>query len=130
MLRVDLTEMQFADDEFDVIICNHVLEHIPDDRTAMAELLRVLRPGGFAVLLVPDPHKLERTIEDPDAPPEERARRFGQADHVRLYGADYEDRLKEAGFGVRIWMARDAEPELCRQWALDPIERVYIGTKA
>ncbi len=129
MLTVDLTRMQFDGGSFDAVICNHVLEHIPDDRSAMREILRVLKPGGFAVLLVPEPHKLAVTIEDPDAPPDERARRFGQENHVRLYGADYADILRSIGFDVRVWMARDAEPELCRQWDIDTDEEVYTGWK-
>jgi SAM-dependent methyltransferase len=95
---LDVTSLRFPDASFDAVICNHVLEHVPDDRAAMRELRRVLRPGGWAVLLVPDVD-IERTIEDPSvSDPSERARLFGQDDHVRRYGLDYLDRLAAAGF--------------------------------
>src|SRR5262249_12426105 len=77
----------------------HVLEHVPDDRRAMREFYRVLKPGGWAILLVPI--TVERTFEDPAVvDPAERLRLFGQEDHVRRYGPDYGDRLSEAGFAV------------------------------
>lgn len=96
-VRADLTCLPFPDDLFDVIICYHVLEHVPDDAAAMAELHRVLRPGGIAMVEVP--WRGDRpTDEDPGAPVEERVRRFGQADHVRYYGRDFEPRLRKAGF--------------------------------
>ena len=100
-LRLDVTALPFPDRSFDALICDHVLEHVPDDRRAMRELRRVLRPGGWAILLVPDVEG-ERTDEDPDAGPTERLRRFGQVDHVRRYGWDYLDRLTEAGFAPQV----------------------------
>ena len=99
-LRVDVMRLPFADDAFDAILCSHVLEHVPDDRAAMRELCRVLRPGGIALLPVP-PIRAERTSEDPaEADPAERRRRFGHPDHLRRYGRDYPERLREAGFRV------------------------------
>ena len=98
--RIDVTRLDFPDDSFDAILCNHVLEHVPDDRRAMRELRRVLRPGGWAILLVPALAE-GATDEDPTlADRAERVRRFGQHDHVRRYGSDYVDRLEEAGFAV------------------------------
>lgn len=95
---MDITRLGFADDVFDAVICNHVLEHITDDRAAMRELRRVLAPHGWAILLVPDV-ELERTIEDPAVTDrQERLALFGQEDHVRRYGLDYLDRLADAGF--------------------------------
>ena len=100
MLRLDLMRLPFEGDAFDAILCSHVLEHVPDDRAAMRELRRVLRPGGIALLPVP-PIRAERTSEDPaEADPAERRRRFGHPDHVRRYGRDYPERLREAGFRV------------------------------
>lgn len=101
MIRMDVTDIGFPDDAFDVICCSHVLEHVPDDRRALAELRRVLRPHGWAILLVPvGPGP---TIEDPSiVEPERRRKLFGQEDHVRQYGPDFVDRLREAGFTVEI----------------------------
>jgi SAM-dependent methyltransferase len=99
-VQLDATDMPFEDGSFDFAICVHVLEHIPDDRKALSEFARVLRPGARAVFQVP-PSDLETTSEDPAVTePHERERRFGQYDHVRLCGADYPDRIAEAGFEV------------------------------
>jgi SAM-dependent methyltransferase len=99
-VQVDATDMPFEDESFDFAICVHVLEHIPDDRKALREFARVLRPGSPAVFQVP-PSDLETTREDPGVTdPQERERLFGQYDHVRLCGADYPDRIAEAGFEV------------------------------
>jgi SAM-dependent methyltransferase len=98
--RMDVTRIGHPNDSFDVIYCSHVLEHVDDDRRAMAELFRVLKPSGWAVLLVPI--TAEKTFEDPAVTdPQERLRLFGQEDHVRRYGPDYVDRLETAGFLVR-----------------------------
>jgi SAM-dependent methyltransferase len=99
MVKMDVTNVQFPDNSFDVVYCSHVLEHIPDDRRAMREFRRVLKPGGWAILLVPITS--EHTFEDPSVvDPAERLRLFGQEDHVRTYGPDYSQRLAEAGFDV------------------------------
>jgi len=106
MCNLDITELPFADDSFDVIYCSHVLEHVPDDRKAIREFYRVTKTGGWALLQVPITAK--HTIEDPSIKdPFERKRLFGQIDHVRRYGPDYAGRLREAGFKVRIFYARD-----------------------
>lgn len=99
---LDITELPFRAGAFDAVMCNHVLEHVADDRTAMRELRRVLAPDGWAVLLVPDV-ATATTIEDPSVTdPAERLRRFGQEDHLRRYGFDYLDRLREAGFDPQV----------------------------
>jgi SAM-dependent methyltransferase len=101
MIRMDMTAMQFADGSFDAVYCSHVLEHVHDDRQALREVYRVLKPGGWAILLVPIIR--ERTFEDPSlTTPEERLQAFGQEDHVRAYGFDYVERLREAGFVVNV----------------------------
>lgn len=98
-LRGSLTEMPLADGVVDLLVCYHVLEHIRDDRAAMREIARVLSDDGIGILQVPwRPGTV--TDEDPDAPPEERKRRFGLTDHLRYYGDDVEDRLVEAGLSV------------------------------
>jgi SAM-dependent methyltransferase len=100
-LQVDITAMTIPDESYDVVVCSHVLEHIPADRAAMKEIVRVLRPNGVAYIQVPLNSRLSQTDEDPGVTdPKERERRFGQFDHVRTYGRDFEDRLREAGFAV------------------------------
>lgn len=93
---VDLTKLSFGDASFDLLIAFHVLEHVPDDGLALAEIRRVLRPGGSALLQVP--LRDGPTLEDPSAAtPEARAAMFGQEDHVRVYGSDFPDRVAAAG---------------------------------
>lgn len=102
MARMDITRISCRDSTFDFVICSHVLEHILDDTGAMTELLRVLRPGGKALLQVPISLSLEHTFEDGTViTPEDRERFFGQSDHVRIYTAeDFMARLRKAGFVV------------------------------
>jgi len=100
-MRMDITDITQDDGIYDVIICNHVLEHIPDDLKAMRELYRVLKKGGFAILQVPLSCSMAETFEDAAVTsPEDRKRVFGQKDHVRIYGRDYVSRLEKAGFTV------------------------------
>ena len=100
-VKADICHLPFEDNSFDVILCNHVLEHIPDDRKALSELYRVMKPGGWGVFQVPQKIDLEQTFEDPAiTDPDERRRIFGQYDHVRVYGRDYFDILRQAGFRV------------------------------
>jgi SAM-dependent methyltransferase len=123
----DLTRMPHRDGTIDLMVCYHVLEHIPDDRAAMAEIARVLSPEGVALLQVPwRPGTV--TDEDPDAPIEERVARFGQADHVRYYGDDFEDRLLDAGLTLRRVTPCELLGEaLCTWMKLSPHEPVWIA---
>lgn len=99
MVKLDLTNLDFPDDRFHLIVCSHVLEHIADDRKAIAEMYRVTKPGGFTLIQVPLYGKT--TYENPEiTTPEERVIHFGQKDHVRKYGEDITERLAEAGFEV------------------------------
>jgi SAM-dependent methyltransferase len=101
MQQMDITQINYPENTFDAILCNHVLEHIPDDSKAMSELFRVLKPGGWATLQVPISKSLEKTHEDFSiTSSQEREKHFGQKDHVRIYGKDYTNRLREAGFKV------------------------------
>lgn len=101
MVLADLTRMPFRSRSFDAVFCSHVLEHVPDDRRALEELYRILRPGGWALVQVPISG--EATVEDPSiTDPELRRRLFGQPDHVRVYGRDFRDRLEEASFAVSV----------------------------
>ncbi len=128
----DLHEIPFTDDSFDMILCNHVLEHVNNDRTVLSEFWRVLRPGGFAILQVPlEPHR-ELTYEDPSiTEPRQREIIFGQKDHVRVYGRDYPDRLREAGFAVQELLVSDRfSAELINRYRLAPDETLYIVSKS
>lgn len=101
-VKADICNLPFADNSFDVVFCNHVLEHIEDDKKAMQELFRVLKSGGFGIFQIPQDLNRETTYEDFSiTKPEERAKHFGQYDHVRVYGCDYFDRLSAVGFEVK-----------------------------
>ncbi|WP_396590451.1 class I SAM-dependent methyltransferase [Allomuricauda sp. R78024] len=100
-VKADICNLPFKDDSFDIILCNHVLEHIPDDTTAMQELFRILKPGGWGVFQIPQDLKRAETFEDDSITNrKERAKIFGQYDHVRIYGKDYFDKLRSIGFKV------------------------------
>lgn len=106
MVKMDITDIEYPDQSFDVIYCSHVLEHVQDDKKAMREFFRVLKNDGWAILLVPVTS--EKTFEDPSiVDPVERLKVFGHKDHVRRYGPDYVDRLREAGFSVEITKVND-----------------------
>jgi len=102
MVKMDITDIRYPDESFDVVICNHVFEHIVDDVKAMREIYSVLKKGGWAILLVPI-EDMDKTYEDFSITADyEREKAFGQSDHVRRYGRDYIDRLKTAGFNVTV----------------------------
>jgi len=130
-VEMDLVHTPFKDNSFDVIICSHVLEHILDDGAAMRELWRVLKPGGLGFLQSPLDSSRAATFEDPQClTPEDRARTFGQADHVRIYGLDYKDRLEKAGFAVRVdEYAKTLAPDIIDHYGLISEENLYICTK-
>jgi len=101
MYKMDLTKLKFKSKSFDAVICNHVLEHIEDDRLAIKEIYRVLKSGGWALLTVPIDIGLEKTLEDKNIhTAQERLLYYGQKDHLRLYGKDFRERLATAGFDV------------------------------
>ena len=101
IIKADITNIPFDSKSFDFILCNHVLEHVPDDNLAMSELFRVMKDGGIGLFLVPVDYNRESTYEDFSiTTPEGRLKTFGQHDHVRRYGRDYKDRLENAGFQV------------------------------
>lgn len=104
ILNIDLTSLEFDDCDFDLLLSNHVLEHIPDDKKAMAEIFRVLKKGGKAIITVPINEKQVETFEDSMiVTPKERKKHFGQWDHVRFYGLDIKNRLEELGFNVQMF---------------------------
>ncbi|WP_282030680.1 class I SAM-dependent methyltransferase [Winogradskyella eximia] len=100
-VKADICDLPFEDNSYDVILCNHVLEHIPDDTKAMQELYRVMKPGGYGIFQIPQ--ELDRAVtfeDDSITDRDERAKIFGQYDHVRVYGRDYFDKLRSIGFKV------------------------------
>ena len=100
-IKADICNLPFKDNSFDFIFCNHVLEHIPDDTKAMKELYRILRPNGMAILQIPQDINRASTYEDNSiTDTKERAKIFGQYDHVRIYGYDYFEKLRSVGFKV------------------------------
>ena len=100
-VKADICNLPFKENKFDVILCNHVLEHIPDETKAMKELYRVLKPKGMAILQIPQDLSRKTTFEDDTiTDKKERAKIFGQYDHVRIYGRDYFDKLRRIGFTV------------------------------
>ncbi|MFH0777183.1 MAG: methyltransferase domain-containing protein [Candidatus Eisenbacteria bacterium] len=130
MVKADVQKAAFKDKSFDVIICSHVLEHVPDDSRAMRELARILKPGGWAIIQCPIDQSREETFEPPGIErSEERERLFDAPDHVRVYGRDYRARLEGAGFSVRVDpYAWGLGTRLVARHALIP-EDIYVCTR-
>lgn len=130
-VKADICNLPFEDNSFDVILCNHVLEHIPDDHKAMEELYRIMKPGGWGVFQIPQELERETTFEDDSiTDPEERAQIFGQYDHVRIYGRDYFDKLRNIGFEViEEDMAGNMPKEKADTYRIDPKEIIPVVKK-
>ena len=129
--KIDITDIGFPDNFFNLILCNHVLEHIPNDQKAIAELFRVLAMNGTAILQVPISMLLTQTYEDDSVvTDEQRVARYGQKDHVRVYAMDYIDRLKDGGFVVNV-MAVSELIKIDRDLKLhlDEREILFVCTK-
>lgn len=129
MVTMDITDIQYPDNTFDVIYCSHVLEHVSDDRRAMREFYRTLKADGWAILLVPI--YAEVTFEDPSiVDPAMRLAVYRQEDHVRIYGRDYIDRLKESGFKVKVTLSSEllSSQEL-QTMGIEPMDEIYYCTK-
>jgi SAM-dependent methyltransferase len=131
MVRVDITHIPYLESTIDVILCSHVLSNVPDDRKALSELYRVLKPGGWALLLVPLDQRRAETFEAPNiAGPEERRRLLGLAEYVRIYGRDFKDRLEHAGFVVQqVCYGHDLGPVLVRRYGLQKQLDMFCCTK-
>ena len=119
-VKADICDLPFEDNSFDVIFCNHVLEHIPDDTKAMQELFRVMKKGGFGIFQIPQDISREKTFEDNSiTDKKERAKIFGQYDHVRIYGKDYFEKLRSVGFSVQeIDYTKKIAPEKLERFCL------------
>jgi SAM-dependent methyltransferase len=130
MVKMDITDIQYPDETFDIIYCSHVLEHVSDDKKAMREFWRVLKTRGWAILLVPV--DVDKTIEDLSiTDPQERLEKFGDVGHVRCYGLDYIDRLREAGFTVIRTKPCDflISEEIVRMGISEAAGDIYFCTK-
>lgn len=121
-VKADICNLPFTDNTFDIIFCNHVLEHITDDKKAMQELYRVLKPSGFGVFQIPQDLNRDKTYEDFSiTSPKERQKHFGQYDHVRIYGRDYFNRLRSVGFDVK-------EVDYCKKLNAETLEKYRLVT--
>lgn len=129
MTRMDISSLGWKTAAFEAIYCSHVLEHVGDDAGAMREMFRVLKPGGWALVMVPVSG--ETTLEDRSVTdPAERERLYWQFDHVRLYGLDIRNRLAKAGFAVETTYAREVVPPSdCRLMGIDPAEPIFLARK-
>jgi SAM-dependent methyltransferase len=126
-IKMNIEKIDFPDEYFDSIICNHVLEHVPNDLKAMREFYRVLKKGGWAILQVPYSPLLDVSLEDDTVVGrEQRKKVFGQDNHVRMYGLDYSDRLRSAGFSVSLEGVGNEQEEL---FALNPAEKLFFCKK-
>jgi SAM-dependent methyltransferase len=125
----NLTQLPIASSYFDAVICIHVLEHVDNDRQAMKEIYRVVKPGGWAIVTVPILPD-EPTREDPSVTlPEEREKLFGEKGHVRFYGIDIRDRLEAAGFHVTIERADNIDESSRQKHGLRPDENIFFCEK-
>lgn len=130
-VKADICNLPFKDNSYDIIFCNHVLEHIPDDTKAMQELFRVLKPGGMGIFQIPQELSREFTFSDDSITNQkERAAIFGQYDHVRIYGRDYFDKLRSIGFKViEEDYTNKISPELVEKYCLAKGEIIPVCFK-
>lgn len=131
-VKMDVHDIPFEANTFDIAMCNHVMEHVENDIKAMSEIYRVLKPGGWAIMQVPffSPVR-EETFENKSiTDPKERERVYGQDDHVRLYGKDYPNRIRKAGFEVvEDRFIDELGPALVKKYSLPPNETIYFCKK-
>ena len=130
-VKMDVHDIPFEENTFDVVICNHVLEHVDDADKVMKEFYRVMKPGGWGIFQVPIDYNNSVTIEDRSVTdPRERERLYWQSDHLRLFGRDYGDKLTAAGFKVtESNFINEIDPKLLERYALDKNEIVYYCQK-
>lgn len=119
MVQMDITDIRYPDESFDLLLCSHVLEHVPDDRLAMREMARVLKRSGWAVFMIP--MKRESTFEDFSVTdPDRRRELFGHPEHVRRYGRDFMQRMADSGWAwEQVTPESLASPQDCRRYGLD-----------
>lgn len=131
MIKMDIMNLQFEDNFFNVILCSHVLEHVKEDLVAMKELFRVLKPNGWAIIQAPIDYHRKKTFEDPNVIlPRDRRCLFGEENHFRIYGQDYKNRLESAGFKVKADdFVREIDKKLINKYSLDEQEKIYYCEK-
>lgn len=131
-VKADICNLPFDDNSFEIIFCNHVLEHIPDDTKAMEELYRVMKPNGWGIFQIPQDLSRETTFADDSiTDAKERAKIFGQYDHVRVYGRDYFDKLRSIGFKVEeVDYTSKLSPELVEKYCLAKGEIIPVVYKS
>lgn len=130
-VKADIQDLPFENNEFDVIFCNHVLEHVEDDKKALNELFRVMKPGGWGIFQVPIRYQLEKSFEDNSITDrKERIEKFGQYDHLRVYGMDYYETLKNVGFEVeKVNLSEKLSDEEIKKFALEKNEILPVVRK-
>lgn len=130
-IHFDLHDIPLENDRFDVVFCNHVLEHVEDANRCIEELYRVMKPGGWGIMQVPLDYNREKTYEDPSiTSPEEREKHFWQKDHVRLFGNDYPDWFTKVGFEVKTFdVNQKYAPEMIERYRLIDKEMIYVVSK-
>ena len=129
---MDIHQIPFAESTFDVVLCNHVLEHVDDDLKAMREIARVLKPGGYSILQVPFFSPVpETTIEDKSVTDaRQREKEFGQDDHVRKFGKDYPDRISRSGMKAIVSrFSSELAPQEVSKFGISAGELLYVGVK-
>ncbi|NIV10315.1 MAG: methyltransferase domain-containing protein [Aliifodinibius sp.] len=127
--KMDLISTPLVSDYFDAVLCIHVLEEIIEDRQAISEIYRILKPGGWAMITAPIQMD-QLTYEDFSiTAPKERKRAFGEPDHVRIYGHDLQDRLEASGFQVQVDLADDVPQQTKNKYGLRGDENIFFCTK-
>ena len=131
MIKMDIQKIPFPEQFFDLILCNHVLEHVPDDRKAMREFYRVLKKGGMAIITVPINYNSEKTFEDTRIiTQEQRIKYYGQENHLRYYGLDFKERLEKQNFIVKCEKYTDKIDEELKEYCCLPKKQyIYLGSK-
>lgn len=127
---MDIQDIKYPINSFDVIYCSHVLEHVPDDKKALSEMFRVLKPDGAAIIMVPINPRLTKTLEDQSInTPELRAKHYGQFDHLRYYGLDFVEKLEKAGFKVTKDFTNSINEECLIKYGLNKNDIIFYCTK-
>lgn len=130
MIKIDIMNIPYEDNYFNVILCSHVLNEVTDDRKAISELFRVLKPGGWAIIQVTIDNRVKKTIEKLSASPEETRHFFTNPNNIRVYGKDYKDRLEKTGFIVKVdEYVKELGEDMIKKYGLIKDEEIYFCSK-